>query len=211
MGKFPSSKRSSGNKAMGYLSARLEKRQLVVSTSVRTDSGWEREEVIIRPPKTLKLLFGSALFGPFLIAKGERPDYSLMVSFAEAVENGWEDPPEEFVEGVKLDVEIQGIGRLVWTSSQTTVRDLLWTLCGNWHEAAPEHREEDFLFTGWRKRTNPVSGNAYGVLQLEPTTASDGGSAPSTSASPYRPRRDAGPRLWGEPEGGSLEDDAIPF
>ena len=137
MAKFPAKEKSSNNSSLaGFLNAKLTKMQFALSTSIRLpDGSYEKQEdTVIKPPRKLRLLLGAAKFGPYLVSEGVKPDYSLMVDFKEACENGWDDPPEGYKEGIRIEVEIAGIGRTVWTSSQTTVRNMIWRMCEDWHD-----------------------------------------------------------------------------
>jgi hypothetical protein len=84
-------------------------------------------------------------------------------------------------------------------------------LVENWYDTALEFRQDRFVFTGWKSRTNMVSGHEYGELVLEPDVGqADDGDTPPLSRSPFRPR--SGPSWNAKPNGeDDLEDDSIPF
>jgi hypothetical protein len=221
MSKFPASKRS-GGKPRGFLNARLTKQQLLVSTSIKLDDGsYENQETQIRAPRRMRVRIASSQWGPYRISRGERADYSLMRTFPEARDEGWGECPEDFDEGVRIEVDIDGIGRVTWTSNQKSVVNMLWGMAENWHDTAPEYRadQEAFVFTGWKRRTNPVSGDDYYELKLEPdvgqgnkdASSSPSPSSPSPSSPP--PSSPPSPPRRGTPTHKDDRDinDAIPF
>jgi hypothetical protein len=211
MTNFPATKKSGsgGGKPLGLLNARLTKLQLVASTSTRMpDGSYEKDPgTLITPPRKVRVLLGAAKFGPYRIVKGEKADYSRMLPFPEASENGWETAEESDREGIRVEVEIEGFGRTIWTSSQVSIRNMIWRMCENWHSTAPEGRNDRFVFTKWRIRTNPIDGSSYGELVLEPDTGQ--AESPPPSRFPGAPKG-SGPR-WDTPEDDDDLDDSIPF
>jgi hypothetical protein len=211
MTKFPASKKSNSRSA-GFLNARLEKRKLMVSTSIRLSDGrYQSEETEIRPPCKIRIRIASALFGPYKITKGEKADYSLMVGFEQA-SAGWECP-DDYDEGIKIEIEIEDIGRVTLTSAQASVRNLIWNICQTYYETAPEYRSENFVFVGWKCRVNPVSGRDFGELQLERDMgqADGNGGTPPPPRSPFGPKRSGPDRDTPKDDDKDDLNDAIPF